>query len=488
MLKKAAAYARVSTLHQSDLSLVGQFEECDRYAEGNEIEIVAYYADKETGKVNRREQLDELIDHANRGEFEYILVDDFDRFSRAGARGEVFIQDLEEKTGVRVIAVRDLVDTSTYMGKVYRGMKLILSGAERDRIVEKTKVRMKNYASMGYWMGGNPPYGLKAVEVKDKEGKPRKVLEVDEQEAPVVHEIFALFAQGKSINFICEFFADRKILNRKGKPWSKTAIWDILHNEKYIGSIVYGKGSKRYHHINRKDALIVENAIDAIISRELWEKVQERFSKHSWSPRVHFYLLTGLIKCGDCGASLVGNGSKKTSYVCSAWKNHKPVRYVGVAKSKVEKFVIDYIRHEMFGDMDNADYEEIAQEMNRRAVREDKIRGKRIEYLKKQLFEVQAQEANLVEAIKSGVEILLLKEEASRIKEKRESIQNELNYLENPEKQHFVTAHELKEKWENIKNNLDSGDCYKLDEAIHNLIERVDVFPDGYIRIVESDA
>lgn len=91
MLKKAAAYARVSTLHQSDLSLVGQFEECDRYAEGNEIEIVAYYADKETGKVNRREQLDELIDHANRREFEYILVDDFDRFSRAGARGEVFI-------------------------------------------------------------------------------------------------------------------------------------------------------------------------------------------------------------------------------------------------------------------------------------------------------------------------------------------------------------------------------------------------------------
>ncbi|NLT44009.1 MAG: recombinase family protein, partial [Thermotogaceae bacterium] len=64
-MKKAAAYARVSTLHQSDLSLVGQFEECDRYAEGNEIEIVAYYADKETGKVNRREQLDELIDHAN---------------------------------------------------------------------------------------------------------------------------------------------------------------------------------------------------------------------------------------------------------------------------------------------------------------------------------------------------------------------------------------------------------------------------------------
>ena len=97
-MRKAAAYARVSTLHQSDLSLVGQFEECDRYAESNEIEIVAYFADKETGKVNRREQLDELIDHANRRESEYILVDDFDRFCRAGARGEVFIQDLEEKS------------------------------------------------------------------------------------------------------------------------------------------------------------------------------------------------------------------------------------------------------------------------------------------------------------------------------------------------------------------------------------------------------
>lgn len=130
-MRKAAAYARVSTLHQSDLSLVGQFEECDRYAESNEIEIVAYFADKETGKVNRREQLDELINQAKRREFEYILVDDFD---------------------------------STRPGKEH-------------------------------------------------------------------------------INFICEFFADRKIVNRKGKPWSKTAIWDILHNEKYIGSIVYGKGS-----------------------------------------------------------------------------------------------------------------------------------------------------------------------------------------------------------------------------------------------------
>ena len=148
--------------------------------------------------------------------------------------------------------------------------------------------------------------------------------------------------------------------------------------------------------------------------------------------------------------------------------------------------VIDYIRHEMFGDMDNADYEEIAREMNKRAAREDKIRGKRIEYLKKKLFEVQSQEANLVEAIKNGVEMLLLKEESARIKEKRESIQSELNYLENPDKQHFVTAQELKDKWDTIKNNLDSGDCYRLDETIHNLIERVDVFPDGYIRVTES--
>ncbi len=151
---------------------------------------------------------------------------------------------------------------------------------------------MKDKRLRGDYIGNYAPYGY----LKDENNKSKLV--VDPEIAPIVVEIFELRAQNIGIESICRILNEkgypspgklryeRGIVtnnNQKGNalPWNRHVLKDLLSNVAYIGSLAQGRSAQclykgqSFHRTDISEWDIVNNTHDAIISMELWEKVQK---------------------------------------------------------------------------------------------------------------------------------------------------------------------------------------------------------------------
>ena len=106
-MKKAAAYARVSTKKQSETSIETQFEIVRNFAQENSIEIVDEFHDKITASGSeRRPGFGTMVEKALDGAYNFIIVDKQDRFERDSVEEQVIIRQLEQKR-VSVLYARE---------------------------------------------------------------------------------------------------------------------------------------------------------------------------------------------------------------------------------------------------------------------------------------------------------------------------------------------------------------------------------------------
>lgn len=471
-MKRAAAYARVSTEHQSkDTSIDAQFEIIRQYAKQQNIQIVAEYYDKESGGKSDRPQFESMIQAALRGEFDLIIVDKYDRFFREGVEDQRITKILEQH-GVHVIAALEPVDPRTPAGWFARWIFSGMYEMQRRYIAEETARKMMFAARKGYWMGGKPPFGFRTVEVKDSEGKVRKKLVPYEPEAEIVRKAFEMYAKSHSLNDIIRFL-NENATPRKGKKWSKASVYDMLHNPKYAGIYIYAKGTKTSHRIQRDDMVIIEGAIEPIIPRELFEAVQKR--TRAPAPQRNLYILRGLIFCGVCGAPMVGNCGHGTGwYVCSAYKNKQEHEHVGIAKKKAESFVHAYVQKVLSQDID---FVALANELNRLEELNALAQDSKLSEIQQRINEIDQEIANIVNTIKKGVSSLTLEEELIKLEQEKQHLKSQL--FVQPKR--FYTAEQLQAQWEELKRELLSQEgARRVYEA---LIEKVVVYPGGYIEI-----
>ncbi|MDI9368174.1 MAG: recombinase family protein [Thermotogota bacterium] len=475
-IKRAFAYARVSTEHQSGLSIEGQLRVCQQFGEMFGVEVVETFWDKESGSLDEREQFDVMMEKLRGGEADAVLCEKYDRFSRSGASGEVLIQKIEKQLGVKVIAAAELIDTSTPLGKAMRGIKMIFSNMEREEIVARTTKRMRDIATHGFWLGGPPPLGYKVIVSQDSEGRNRKRLEIDEETAPLVRKIFEMYASGKIQTQIIEWLNENGFRTSRGNHFTKSSVSDILKNEKYTGVYTYAIGDRHSKHQMRDDAIKVAGAIPAIIDEETWERVQMRF--RVYPGRKHTYLLSGLAVCGICGGYLHGHGGSVPQYRC---KNHKP--QLSITKQKLETQVFKFIEHEVFEDLDLTDFEIMAQSLSQKAAASDKERQQRIDELQLKKARLETEERRIADAIRSGIALDAIRKDAEQLKKDKDSLEQKINQLESAERRDYVTAEDLQLNWERMKREFLEGDEKKKEEILRQTIQKVQVFHE-YVKIL----
>ena len=96
------------------------------------------------------------------------------------------------------------------------------------------------------------------------------------------------------------------------------------------------------------NATIVEGGVPAIIEKELFLRVSAKLGQRNRLPRTltrHIYILSGMIKCGECGFSMVGDSTAKNrtpNYRCNGG-SQCPSKYWRIGKKKIEKLVIDVV-------------------------------------------------------------------------------------------------------------------------------------------------
>ena len=108
-------------------------------------------------------------------------------------------------------------------------------------------------------------------------------------------------------------------MNRAGKPITSSCLHAILGNRKYIGAYSFGENE-------------VTGGCDAIVDRELFDRVQEMKAKKAHGKggekAVNEYLLSGKLFCGMCDARMTGTSSVSKKgvrmgyYQCSGRKRH----------------------------------------------------------------------------------------------------------------------------------------------------------------------
>lgn len=189
----AALYARVSDPGQEDnTSLDGQLKACREFAVRQGWTIIKEVREIMSGAfVLARPEFNALLELANQGEVDVIVVDIPDRFGRGDAVAKLEL--LAEMSGTEIAYAKQQFDDSTIEGFVHKSTEVLVSGIERIKIAERTTNGRRNRAREGRVIASSfRPYGYTIVSKYDERG--RKVsctLEVVPDEAEVVCQVFA---------------------------------------------------------------------------------------------------------------------------------------------------------------------------------------------------------------------------------------------------------------------------------------------------------
>ena len=269
-IRRCAVYTRKSSdegLEQDFNSLHAQREACEAFiksqqGEGWRLVKTAYDDGGLSGGNMERPALQRLLEDIRHGLIDVVVVYKVDRLTRSLADFAKMVEVFDAQR-VSFVAVTQQFNTTTSMGRLT--LNVLLSFAQFEREVTGERIRDKIAASKrkGIWMGGCPSIGY---DVRDRR------LVVNQAEAATVRRIYHHYLEVGSVRklkkdldrdgVMSKIRVSRKGIRSGGMSFSRGALYELLSNPIYIGEIRH----KRERHPGQHEA---------ILERELWEKVQQ---------------------------------------------------------------------------------------------------------------------------------------------------------------------------------------------------------------------
>lgn len=414
-IKRAVAYARYSSNNQREESIDAQLRAINDYCNKENVDLIEEYFDEaQTGKNDGRDDFQKMVNAILKGHIvvDAVLVHKFNRFARNKYDSALYKKRLRE-IGVRVVSVTQKID-DTPEGEMLEGFIEVIDEYYSANLALEVKKGLKENALKGKYTGGKIPYGLRV----DEDG----FFCPDEKTAPIVRRIFELYAEGTPKAAICKMLNEQGYRNQYGRFFNTRTIYDMLRNEKYVGVYIY-----RHTH---EETIKLEGVIkNPIISAELWDKVtalRQVKSKPKFREQKRYYYLTGKTVCGCCGSTYCGAGSKKTTatntaayYKCSGKvKAKNGCKNTSLNKEYYEQKIVDKVTEAVFTP---ERVREIAEQVYKQLEAERKAPLIPTAKLKRQLADVKAQQAELLDIMlnsKISRDILEAKEAALAAEQK----------------------------------------------------------------------
>lgn len=263
--------------------------------------------------LNGRPRMMELLRRVESPEIKAIVCKEPSRLSRGDLQDIGYLVKILRYTGTIVLTargsydLRDDRDREQFERELMRG---------NDYLEYQKKIMFDGKllaVKKGHYIGSIPPYGYTKVAYKEN-GRTCKTLEPEPEEAPIVKRVFELYAQGLGAIRICDILDAEHAKPMNGVKWAPNSVAEILQNHHYIGKVRWGyrrhenrveAGEIKKTRVTAEDFLLFEGKHPAIISQELWDKVQAiRGSIPPVPKRTGLKNpLSGVIRC-SCGKTM----------------------------------------------------------------------------------------------------------------------------------------------------------------------------------------
>ena len=304
-------------------SIVSQRSLLNQYVKENSYIVVDEYVDDGyTGTNFDRPSFKRMIKDIESGKINMVITKDMSRLGRDYIGTGELIEKYFPNNNIRYIAINDGIDTFIdNTNNDIAPFKAIMNDMYAKDISKKVKTSLHSRMKEGLYVSGRCPFGY----MKDPTNKNHLVVNVEQSDT--VKLIFDLALKGNTYHYIAQYLTERKIktpasyynyvwnkkctntncISQEYGVWVDTTIKAILTNRIYVGDTVQGKTKKINYKLkktvknNPNDYIIVENTHEAIIDRDKFNYVQTLLPKNVKRPdKKRFYLLDGLLYCGDC--------------------------------------------------------------------------------------------------------------------------------------------------------------------------------------------
>lgn len=317
-----------------------------------EITLVQEFCDDGyTGANFDRPDFQKMMEQVKKGKINCVIVKDLSRFGRDYIDSGKYIEKIFPTLGIRFIAINDNYDSAQSQqagNEIILPFKNLINDSYSRDISIKIRSNLDIKRRNGEFVGSHVVYGYR----RSDEDKNRLV--IDQNVAPVVQSIFRMKLDGFSPAQI----ADK--LNKDGVPspyeykrlsgskyqsgfrksvqtdWGAKAIYRILKNEMYTGTLVQGKTTTPNHKVKTRTTkdeaewMRTENAHEAIIPISLFDTVQRVMLEDTRSPSgdESVHLFSGKVFCADCQNTMVRKrtrsaGKEYVYFICNTNKLDK---------------------------------------------------------------------------------------------------------------------------------------------------------------------
>ncbi len=303
----AAAYVRVSTDDQTELSPDSQLEEIRKYAQREGLCLLDGHIYIDAGisgkKADRRPAFMRMIAQAKeeRCPFSVILLWKYSRFARNQEESIFYKSILRSKCGIEVVSVTEPLLAGPFGSLIERIIEWmdefysirLSQEVKRSMTVNAQRGKLQASPSFGYCANGG------------------KLIPLSEEAAHVRH-IFDSFVAGAGLWNIAKELNDLGVRTHRGNPFENRTIEYILRNPVYIGKLRWNPNGRSQRDFFDENIIIADGGHEPLVPQELWDAAQDRMDRikaqfgHKARPSYELkHWLSGLVRCSACGGTLI---------------------------------------------------------------------------------------------------------------------------------------------------------------------------------------
>lgn len=324
-------YARVSSESDEQLNSLGnQIKYYEDFIRRNAAwEFVPGYIDEGLSGIStkRRENFNRMVDDASHDKFDLVITKEISRFARNTLDSIRYTRELLSD-GVGVFFQNDNINTLDEDSELRLSIMSSIAQDELRKLSSRVKFGHQQAIKSSVVLGNSRIFGYR---------KDNKRLVIDEEQAPMVRELFELYATDEySMKQLETLFWNKGYRNLNGKKIAHSTMSNMIANPKYKGYYVGNKVkvvdmfTKKQKFLPPEEWVMFKDEtgeiVPAIVSEELWEAanaILRRRSedvKHRQGICNHANLLTGKLYCAHCGAAYYRRESRdKLGNVNSRW-------------------------------------------------------------------------------------------------------------------------------------------------------------------------